>query len=93
MIWIFHWRVSSLKERALWAIWRGFISAGAMYHHGQVVKQDKTRAFELYQLAGEGGSIEGWKNVVACYMMGDGVPKCENTANYIIKTMLQGGKE
>lgn len=71
----------------------GFISAGAMYHHGQGVKQDKTRAFELYQLAGEGGSIEGWKNVVACYMMGDGVPKCENTANYIIKTMLQGGKE
>lgn len=71
----------------------GFISAGAMYHHGQGVKQDKTRAFELYQLAGEGGSIEGWKNVAACYMMGDGVPKCENTAKYIIKTMLQGGKE
>lgn len=66
----------------------GFVSAGAMYHHGHGVEQDKRKAFELYQLAGEGGSIEGWKNVAACYLFGEGVPKCENTARYIIKTIL-----
>jgi TPR repeat protein len=72
-------------------VMEGLVSAGAMYHNGNGVKQDKRRAFELYQLAGEGGSIEGWRNVAACYMIGDGVPKCENTAKYIIKTMLEEG--
>lgn len=74
-------------------VMEGFVSAGAMYHHGKGVKQDKRRAFELYQLAGEGGNIEGWKNIAVCYMTGDGIPKCEKTAKYILKTMVQEGKE
>ena len=69
----------------------GFVSAGAMYHHGGYeVKKDQRRAFELYQQAGELGSIEGWKNVVACYALGEGVPRSEETAKYIAKTMLNG---
>lgn len=68
----------------------GFVSAGAIYHHGcEQVKKDQRKAFQLYQQAGEMGSIEGWKNVVACYLLGEGVPKCEKTAQYIQKTILQ----
>merc|ERR1719354_465659 len=54
----------------------GFVSAGALCHHGGIeIKRDQRRAFELYQQAGELGSVEGWKNVVACYALGEGVPK------------------
>ena len=49
-------------------------------------------AFELYQRAAEGGSIEGWRNVAACYMTGEGVPRCEGTARHIMKTMLGGDR-
>ncbi len=71
----------------------GFVSAGAIYHNGGVhVKQDQRKAFELYQQAGELGSAEGWRNVVACYALGEGVPKCEETARYISKTMLNDGQ-
>ena len=67
----------------------GFVSAGALCHHGGIeIKRDQRRAFELYQQAGELGSVEGWKNVVACYALGEGVPKCEQTAKHISKTML-----
>ncbi len=70
----------------------GYVSAGAMLHRGigndTQVKQDQRRAFELYQQAGEMGSLDGWRNVVACYIAGEGVPKCEKTAKYITKTML-----
>lgn len=67
----------------------GFVSAGAIYHHGGLnVKQDRRKAFELYQQAGEMGSAEGWKNVIACYLLGEGVPRCEKTAQYIQKTVL-----
>jgi TPR repeat protein len=66
------------------------ISAGAMMHQGigGNVRKDQQRAFELYQLAGELGSKEGWRNVVACYALGEGVPKSKETAEYIAKTML-----
>jgi TPR repeat protein len=68
------------------------VSAGAVLHSGRPgVKQDQKRAFELYQLAGEMGSIEGWRNVIACYALGEGVPKSEATAKYIAKTMLKDG--
>jgi TPR repeat protein len=67
----------------------GYISAGAMLHHGQIgIPQDQRRAFELYQEAGEMGSKDGWRNVVACHALGQGVPQCEQTAKYISKTML-----
>lgn len=66
------------------------VSAGAIYHKGSFenIPKDQRRAFELYQQAGEMGNIEGWRNVVACYTLGEGVPKSEDTANYIQKTML-----
>jgi len=68
----------------------GYISAGAMLHrgHGSDIPQNQRKAFEYYQEAAEMGSQDGWKNVVACYALGQGVPKCDQTAKYIIETML-----
>lgn len=73
------------------------VSAGAILHQGVVsddgrtiiIQRDQQRAFELYQQAGELGSIEGWRNVVSCYATGQGVPKCIDTAKYIANTMLK----
>jgi len=65
------------------------VSAGAILHQGiGNIDKDQRKAFELYQYAGELGSEEGWKNVVACYLTGEGVPQCIDTAKYIAKTML-----
>jgi TPR repeat protein len=65
------------------------VSAGAMLHSGRPgIPQNQSRAFDLYQRAGEMGSIQGWRNVVACYTTGEGVPKSEATAKYIAKTIL-----
>ena len=60
-----------------------------MLHAGIGVPKDQERAFELYQTAGELGRIEGWKNVVACYLTGEGVPQSLETARYISETMLK----
>jgi TPR repeat protein len=76
------------------------VSAGAMMHRGVrgddgktiVVERDQRRAFELYQRAGELGSVEGWRNVVSCYATGQGVPKCIDTARHIANTMLRDDK-
>ena len=70
------------------------ISAGALLFRGSPpgVKQDKPAAFQLYQRAGELGSIDGWRNVAACYSGGEGVPKCEASARYIVETMIVGEK-
>jgi TPR repeat protein len=65
------------------------VSAGAMLYSGIGVVQDQQKAFELYQHAGELGSVEGWQNVVACYTTGEGVPKSLQTAKYIKDTMLK----
>lgn len=65
------------------------VSAGAMLHHGVGVLADQRRAFELYQLAGELGSEEGWVNVIDCWRQGLGVPKSEDTARHIEETMLK----
>ena len=73
------------------------VSAGAVLHRGVrsddgrtiVVERDQRRAFELYQRAGELGSVEGWRNVVSCYAHGQGVPKCMDTAKHIANTMLR----
>jgi TPR repeat protein len=67
------------------------VSAGAMLHQGTGgVARDQRAAFELYQMAAELGSLDGWRNVVACYALGEGVPQCRQTAEYITKTMLKG---
>jgi len=73
------------------------VSAGALLHRGVmsddgkkiIIERDQRRAFELYQRAGELGSIEGWRNVVSCYATGEGVPMCMDTAKYIANTMLK----
>jgi len=65
------------------------VSAGAMLHQGHPgIHRDQEKAFELYQHAGELGSIEGWRNVVACYATGEGVPQSKEIAKYIAETML-----
>ena len=72
------------------------VSAGAILHQGvyspqgvAIIERDQRRAFELYQQAGELGSIEGWRNVVACYVMGEGVKKDVDMAKHIANTMLK----
>ena len=60
------------------------ISAAAIFHRNG----EKRKAFEYYQEAADMGNIEGWRNLVSCYALGDGIPKCRNTAEYIAKTML-----
>ena len=72
------------------------VSAGAILHQGVfspqglvIIERDQRRAFELYQQAGELGSIEGWRNVVACYAMGEGVKKDIDMAKHIAITMLK----
>lgn len=65
------------------------VSAGAMLHQGVGVQRDQRRAFELYQMAGELGNVEGWRNVVACYATGEGVVQSEEMAKYIAKTVLK----
>lgn len=66
------------------------VSAGAILHGGIGVPRDQKRAFDLYQMAGELGSKEGWQNVVACYMTGEGVAQSTQMAEYIKGTMLNG---
>jgi TPR repeat protein len=67
------------------------VSAGAMLYKGTYpgVPHDLEVAFQYYQLGGELGNVEGWRNVVACYLAGDGVPKSEEMAKYIAKVMLK----
>jgi TPR repeat protein len=67
------------------------ISAGALLHHGvpDQIAQDRRKAFELYQHAGELGNLEGWRNVVSCYLQGHGVPQSTSIAKYIAETMLR----
>ena len=67
------------------------VSAGAILHKGMPPKiaKDQQRAFALYQHAGELGSVDGWRNVVACYLTGEGVPQSIETAKYIAKTVLK----
>jgi len=65
------------------------VSAGAMYYEGLSTPPDHRKAFELYQSGGELGSVEGWRNVVRCYVLGEGVQRSMSTAEYIAKTMLK----
>jgi len=72
------------------------VSAGAILHQGAisptgscVIERDQRRAFELYQQAGELGSMEGWRNVVACYAKGEGVKRDIEMAKHIAKIMLK----
>jgi len=71
------------------------VSAGAMLHSGQHagIARNQKQAFELYQRAGELGNVEGWRNVVACYLTGEGVPRSKETAKYIAETMLKDQDE
>jgi TPR repeat protein len=67
------------------------VSAGAILFNGHppTIPRNQERAFSLYQLAGELGSPEGWRNVVACYLSGEGVGRNEQIAKYIAETMLK----
>jgi TPR repeat protein len=69
----------------------GCINAGVILHKGVPGKidQDQSRAFQYYQRAGELGNVEGWRNVVSCYLTGQGVKQSEETAKYIAETMLR----
>jgi hypothetical protein len=47
--------------------------------------QNHRAAFELYQRAGELGSLAAWRNVAAMYAAGEGVPQCQQTARSILQ--------
>ena len=67
------------------------VSAGAVHYNGAGgIKVDRRKAFEWYQKGGELGSEEGWRNVVECYVRGEGVEKCERSAKYIVDTIIKG---
>ena len=55
----------------------------------RVVGRDRHAAFLLYQLAGEMGEVEGWRNVAACYFLGEGVQKCDKSGRYILDVMVK----
>ena len=55
----------------------------------RVCVQDHRKAFEMYQQAGELGSMQAWRNVAAMYATGEGVPKCEQTARSIMQFVSQ----
>jgi TPR repeat protein len=68
------------------------VNAGVILFKGDTafhIPSDLRRAFQLYERAGELGSMEGWRNVVACYATGEGVKQSLEMAKYIAKTMLQ----
>jgi TPR repeat protein len=67
------------------------INAGVIVFQGVPgrIDADPHHAFQLYQRGGELGSMEGWRNVVACYASGHGVQQSLEKAQYIAKTMLQ----
>ncbi|GKY97616.1 hypothetical protein MPSEU_000720000 [Mayamaea pseudoterrestris] len=71
------------------------VSAGAILFNGHFpdVPRNQEQAFAMYQHAGELGSMEGWRNVVACYATGEGVVKNEQIAKYITETMLKDQDE
>ena len=48
----------------------------------------KRRAFELYSLAADQGSLEAWRNIASMHFLGDGVPRCENTAREIMRVVF-----
>ena len=62
----------------------GAVSAGAMWYE----KGDSIKAFDWYQKAAEMGNKEGWRNLVRCYALGEGVIESKSTAEHIAKLML-----
>lgn len=67
------------------------LALGAIYYNGLTSIQllpDKTMAFKLYNEAAELGNLDAWRNLAAMYFMGDGVPKCENTAREIMRVIF-----
>jgi len=62
----------------------GAVSAGVMWYE----QGDYDTAFDWYQKAAEMGNKEGWRNLVRCYALGEGVIRSESTAKYIAKLML-----
>jgi uncharacterized protein len=60
-----------------------------MYYHGLGgLERDPRKAFECYNKAAEGGSMDAWRNLAAMYFTGDGVPKSEETARQIMKVIF-----
>jgi hypothetical protein len=60
------------------------ISSGVRIVLCCVTWQDPKKAAELYQLAGELGCIQAWKNLATMYATGHGVKKCEQTAQQLL---------
>ena len=72
------------------------VSAGALLFAGSPefnIEQNRSYAFTMYQRGGELGSVDGWRNVAACYELGEGVPECKKSAQYIVDTIIKGASE
>ena len=62
---------------------------GAIYYNGSsIAKEDKRKAFDLYNKAAVNGSLAAWRNLAQMYVRGDGVPQNKATAKHILKTMF-----
>lgn len=60
-------------------------SAAAMRYHGLGAPKDASRAFEMYQLAAERGSVMALRNLAAMYREGDGVERDEKMASHVMR--------
>lgn len=65
------------------------VSAGALRY----ARGDLEGAFDLYRTAAEAGSREGWRNLVRCHALGEGVPRNEKLARHIAETMLRDDED
>jgi TPR repeat protein len=71
------WNLHVLSYSPLWPGVRDDLVTGCGW-------QDKTKAFELYTKAGEMGSLPALENLAAMYAAGEGVPRNEKTAQYLL---------
>ena len=58
---------------------------GVWYKRGEKgLAKDLSKAFEWYEKSHEAGHASGTGSLGACYLVGDGVPKCQSRANTLL---------
>lgn len=64
------------------------------YYHGlHGLPKDRSIAFDMYNEAARNDCPDAWRNVAAMYLVGDGVEKCEKSAEEIMRAHFHVGVE
>lgn len=66
---------------------------GSMYYAGNGVRQDYSKAFDLYQKAANQGFAEAQNNLGLMYAKGNGVPQNYTTAKKLFKKSCDTGSQ